>query len=110
MTHFCLSSDFFNLAPQTILERVNSNLNLDAKRSMRAMNTKDRQSEPANPASSPAKKFHIGVAGLSCECCTFSPLLSGARDFMVSAAAELLANYGFFADYPDVDFTPLRRA
>ncbi len=57
-----------------------------------------------------AKTFHIGVAGLSCECCTFSPLLSGERDFMVSAGAELLANYGFFADYPDVHFTALIRA
>lgn len=65
--------------------------------------TKDIQSEPA-------KKFHIGVAGLSCECCTFSPLLSGERDFIVSAGAELLANYGFFAEYSDVAFTALRRA
>lgn len=60
--------------------------------------------------SDPTKKFHIGVAGLSCECCTFSPLLSGERDFIVSAGAELAANYGFFADYPDVDFTLLRQA
>lgn len=56
------------------------------------------------------KKFHIGVAGLSCECCTFSPLLSGERDFIVSAGTELASNYGFFADYPDVEFTALRRA
>ncbi len=60
--------------------------------------------------SDPAQMFHIGVAGLSCECCTFSPLLSGERDFIVSVGAELLANYGFFADYADVDFTGLRRA
>lgn len=60
--------------------------------------------------SKPAKKFQIGVAGLSCECCTFSPLLSGERDFLVSAGAELAAHYGFFADYPDVHFTGLRRA
>ena len=71
---------------------------------------KDHKGEPANPSTALAKRFHIGVAGLSCECCTFSPLLSGERDFMVSVGAELLANYGFFADYPDVDFTPLRRA
>ncbi len=56
------------------------------------------------------KKFRVGVAGLSCECCTFSPLLSGERDFIVSAGAELAANYSFFADYPDVEFTALRRA
>lgn len=73
-------------------------------------NTPDRTSEPANPILSSANKFHIGVAGLSCECCTFSPLLSGERDFIVSAGDELLANYGFFADYPDVHFTPLIRA
>ena len=71
---------------------------------------KDFKNEAATPAPSPAKKLHIGVAGLSCECCTFSPLLSGERDFMVSAGAELLANYGYFADYPDADFTPLSRA
>jgi microcystin degradation protein MlrC len=54
--------------------------------------------------------FNIGVAGLSCECCTFSPLLSGERDFIVSTGTDLAANYGFFADYPDVEFTALRRA
>lgn len=66
---------------------------------------------PSNDVQSePAQKFHIGVAGLSCECCTFSPLLSGERDFIVTTGAELAANYGFFADYPDVQFTALRRA
>ncbi|MBX3010426.1 MAG: M81 family metallopeptidase [Caldilineaceae bacterium] len=54
--------------------------------------------------------FHIGVAGLSCECCTFSPLLSGERDFIVTAGADLTANYGFFADYPEIQVTGLRRA
>lgn len=63
-----------------------------------------------NTQSQPTKKFHIGVAGLSCECCTFSPLLSGERDFIVNAGDELLANYAFFADYPDAAFTGLRRA
>ncbi|MCX6047451.1 MAG: hypothetical protein NT075_20290, partial [Chloroflexi bacterium] len=63
---------------------------------------KDPQSEPVTPTPSFPKKRHVGVAGLSCECCTFSPLLSGARDFMVSAGTELLTNYGYFADYPDV--------
>lgn len=58
----------------------------------------------------PGQKFHIGVAGLSCECCTFSPLLSGERDFMVSAGPELAVNYGFFADYSEIQFTGLRRA
>ncbi|MCX6048007.1 MAG: M81 family metallopeptidase [Chloroflexi bacterium] len=71
---------------------------------------KDPQSEPVTTTPSFPKKLHIGVAGLSCECCTFSPLLSGERDFMVSAGAELLTNYGYFADYPDVHFTPLIRA
>lgn len=66
--------------------------------------------EPANSTASLPKKFRVGVAGLSCECCTFSPLLSGERDFIVSAGAELAANYSFFADYPDVEFTALRRA
>ncbi|CAN5850319.1 M81 family metallopeptidase [soil metagenome] len=72
--------------------------------------SKDPKNEAATSTPSPAKKLHIGVAGLSCECCTFSPLLSSERDFIVSEGAELLANYGFFADYPDVDFTPLIRA
>ncbi len=57
-----------------------------------------------------AKMFHIGVAGLSCECCTFSPLLSGERDFVISTGEELLANYPFFADYPAVACTGLIRA
>lgn len=73
-------------------------------------NSKDHKGEPATPTGSFKQTFHIGVAGLSCECCTFSPLLSGERDFIVSAGAELLANYGFFADYPDFHFTPLIRA
>jgi len=73
-------------------------------------NSKDHKDEPANSSGSSKQRFHIGVAGLSCECCTFSPLLSGARDFIVSAGAELLANYGFFAAYPDLHFTPLIRA
>jgi len=63
-----------------------------------------------DPTIPSAKQFHIGVAGLSCECCTFSPLLSGERDFVVSSGAELAKNYGFFADYPDIDITPLIRA
>jgi len=57
-----------------------------------------------------SQPFHIGVAGLSCECCTFSPLLSGARDFIVTTGAELVTNYGFFADYSDLRVTGLRRA
>ena len=72
--------------------------------------TEHLKPEPTNATATSAKKFHIGVAGLSCECCTFSPLLSGARDFIISAGAELAANYAFFADYPDADFTPLIRA
>src|SRR5690606_36648771 len=73
-------------------------------------NRKDHTRAPANPTGSWKPTFHIGVAGLSCECCTFSPLLSGARGFIASAGAELAVNYGFFADYADVDFIPLIRA
>lgn len=69
-----------------------------------------RQPATIPPTTPATKPFHIGVAGLSCECCTFSPLLSTARDFIVSAGAELAANYGFFADYPDLHVTALRRA
>lgn len=60
--------------------------------------------------SNTAKPFHIGVAGLSCECSTFSPLLSRERDFLVSTGDELGSNYAFFADYPDATVTPLIRA
>jgi microcystin degradation protein MlrC len=63
-----------------------------------------------DPAPTPTKKFHIGVAGLSCECSTFSPWLSGEREFMVTTGAQLTENYGFFADYPDIAITPLIRA
>lgn len=73
-------------------------------------NSQTRQSAAASPTRSDKATFRIAVAGLSCECCTFSPLLSGERDFLVSAGAELAANYSFFADYPDVEFTALRRA
>jgi len=72
--------------------------------------SKDHSREPVTATGSFKQPFHIGVAGLSCECCTFSPLLSGVRDFVVSAGAELLANYGFFAAYADVRFTGLMRA
>ncbi|MEZ4865590.1 MAG: M81 family metallopeptidase [Caldilineaceae bacterium] len=74
------------------------------------MNPSNGLQRESAPSTSSAKERRIGVAGLSCECCTFSPLLSGARDFIVSTGAELLANYGFFADYPDVAFIGLRRA
>lgn len=73
-------------------------------------NIQSPSNQVAAPTTIATKKFHIGVAGLSCECCTFSPLLSGEGDFMVSIGAELAANYGFFADYPDMQFTALRRA
>lgn len=61
-------------------------------------------------STTPTKIFHIGVAGLSCECSTFSPLLSGERDFLVSTGDELGSNYAFFAEYPEITVTPLLRA
>ena len=63
-----------------------------------------------DPKSNTVRSFHIGVAGLSCECSTFSPLLSGERDFLVTESDELGENYAFFADYPDIRVTPLIRA
>ncbi|MCB9150482.1 MAG: M81 family metallopeptidase [Caldilineaceae bacterium] len=63
-----------------------------------------------NVARTFTKPFHIGIAGLSCECSTFSPLLSCERDFLVSSGEELGSNYAFFADYPDITVTPLIRA
>ncbi|MEZ4677792.1 MAG: M81 family metallopeptidase [Caldilineaceae bacterium] len=71
--------------------------------------TKERPAEPAVATPTPPT-YHIGVAGLSCECSTFSPLLSGERDFLVTAGDELGENYAFFADYPDITVTPLIRA
>ncbi|MCB0106975.1 MAG: M81 family metallopeptidase, partial [Caldilineaceae bacterium] len=70
---------------------------------------KERQPGSGSITPSP-KSFHIGVAGLSCECSTFSPLLSGERDFSVTEGDELGENYGFFAEYPDITVTPLIRA
>ena len=52
----------------------------------------------------------IGIAGLSCECCTFSPLMSSASDFMLQSGGELLAAYPFLREYPHIDFVPLLRA
>jgi microcystin degradation protein MlrC len=51
--------------------------------------------------------MRIGIGGLSCECCTFSPLISTRSDFSVFRGGALLARYDFLADYPEVEFVPL---
>ncbi len=96
---------FFNPTTPTILEAITINRYRHTRR------TKAEAMNPLNdPITAPSAPFHIGVAGLSCECCTFSPLLSGERDFVVSAGGELGDNYPFFADYPDSEITPLIQA
>jgi hypothetical protein len=54
--------------------------------------------------------MRIGVGGLSCECCTFSPLLTTESDFLVFAGNELLERYDFLNDHRGVDFVPLEWA
>ncbi len=54
--------------------------------------------------------MRIGIGGLSCECSTFSPLATDEHDFTVLAGDELLKQYGFLADFPDLQFIPLLRA
>ncbi len=51
--------------------------------------------------------MRIGVGGLSCESCTFSPLLSAAGDFRVLSGQDLLQNYDFLANFPEAQFIPL---
>lgn len=57
-----------------------------------------------------SSKPRVGIAGLSCECCTFSPLPSTAADFMLQSVAELLAPFPFLKEHPHIDFVPLLRA
>ncbi|PID79122.1 microcystin degradation protein MlrC [bacterium DOLZORAL124_64_63] len=54
--------------------------------------------------------MRIGLAGISCECCTFSPWLSRAADFVELRGEDLLAEYGFLAEFPQVEAVPLQRA
>jgi microcystin degradation protein MlrC len=54
--------------------------------------------------------MRIGIGGLSCECCTFSPLQSTATDFRVSRGDSLLGEYDFLTAYKNIEFVPLLRA
>ena len=54
-------------------------------------------------------KPRIGIAGLSCECCMFSPLLSTAGDFLQQIGADLLSAYPFLVKHSQVEFVPLIR-
>jgi microcystin degradation protein MlrC len=54
--------------------------------------------------------LRVGVAGLSCECCTFSPAITTEDDFVVVRGEALLKDYSFRADHPNVEFVPLLRA
>ncbi len=54
--------------------------------------------------------MRIGIGGLSCECCTFSPLLSTASDFHIMSGEALLADFNFLPPFNDVEFIPLIRA
>ncbi len=55
-------------------------------------------------------KPRIALAGLSCECCTFSPLRSGEDDFILVSGDDLELEYPFLAQHPDLHFVPLTRA
>lgn len=55
-----------------------------------------------NIQSDPTKKFHIGVAGLSCECCTFSPLLSGSLASATLLSARVLNYWRITASAPTI--------
>ena len=54
--------------------------------------------------------MRIGIAGLSCECSTFSPLATGEGDFTVLCGDALPGRFGFLADFPGIEFIPLLRA
>ncbi len=54
--------------------------------------------------------MRIGIGGFSCECSTFSPLATGMDDFTLLAGDALLQQFGFPAEFPDVQFIPLLRA
>ena len=55
-------------------------------------------------------KPRVALAGLSCECCTFSPLRSGEDDFILVSGDDLEQEYPFLAQHPDLHFVPLTRA
>jgi microcystin degradation protein MlrC len=49
----------------------------------------------------------IGIAGLSCECCTFSPLSTREDDFAILRGDELRVAYEFIPRPPDAELVPL---
>jgi microcystin degradation protein MlrC len=49
----------------------------------------------------------IGIGGLHIESCTFSPLLSGDRDFKILRGSALIESYPFLASDTDVSIVPL---
>ena len=51
-----------------------------------------------------------GIAGLSCECCTFSPAITRGDDFVVLDGEALRRCYPFLEAQADVDVVPLIRA
>lgn len=54
--------------------------------------------------------MRIGIGGLSCECCTFSPLLTTADDFTIMNGEALLADCEFLAKLDGIEFIPISRA
>nr|HPQ42533.1 M81 family metallopeptidase [bacterium] len=52
------------------------------------------------------RPFRIGIAGFSCECSTFSPLLSRRDDFRITSGRALLERYPFLERYRDVEIVP----
>jgi microcystin degradation protein MlrC len=54
--------------------------------------------------------LRIAIAGFHIESCTFSPLVSGAADFLMLRGDDLAKTYGFLARYPDVEATAILRA
>ncbi len=56
------------------------------------------------------RKMRIAIGGLSCECCTYSPLLTHETDFEIQQGDSLLENYPFLSEYPDIEPVPILRA
>jgi len=54
--------------------------------------------------------MRIGIAGLSCECSTFSPLPTREEDFQVLSGEDLLAEVIDPGSFPDARFVPLALA
>ena len=52
----------------------------------------------------------IGIGGLACECCTFSPQLTREEDFKVLRGDGLLERYPFLHSFPDISVVPLLHA